>query len=404
MLYDSGFLISSLLVLQLIPNAAALLDFLKFDHGRFSRRADSFKAFDVNPNGSTFLWVPQDEYAGKNFFDGFGFYDGADPTHGMVNSYLKRQSYVNASTAFGEGLAFVRDDGVAVIKGDDTNWLADGEYRKSVRISTYAQYNTGLFILDTNTIPWGCGKIIPWAPLYIHSRLSSYMAGVLDAGLRELAIRVHDNQHNQVAWHTAPGCMLNPNASFTGTVVQDGGTNNTDCNGLINNNAGCGITEWSRASYGPLFDQQGGGVVAMKWDENGIAVWSFFRAAVPQDIVANAPNPSLWGEPSALLMPQECDPIQYFKNHSIIINITFCGDWAGNSYATSGCPGTCAERLKNPANFANASWNINHLRVYRKQLFNGHVSAAVPLTVSPSLVGMATLIMGWIVSLAYLGL
>lgn len=33
------------------------------------------------------------------------------------------------------------------------------------------------------------------------------------------------------------------------------------------------------------------------------------------------------------------------------IDITFCGDWAGNSYATSGCPGTCPDRLKDPANF-----------------------------------------------------
>lgn len=52
----------------------------------------------------------------------------------------------------------------------------------------------------------------------------------------------------------------------------------------------------------------------------------------------------------------------------VIIDITFCGmtlslrillclmiqpvgDWAGSSYATSGCPGTCAERLMDPANF-----------------------------------------------------
>ncbi len=50
------------------------------------------------------------------------------------------------------------------------------------------------------------------------------------------------------------------------------GNSHTDCNSFINSNAGCGITEWSRASYGPYFDSQGGGVFAMKWDENGIAV------------------------------------------------------------------------------------------------------------------------------------
>ena len=25
--------------------------------------------FNVNPNGSTFLWLPQDEYSGKTFFE-----------------------------------------------------------------------------------------------------------------------------------------------------------------------------------------------------------------------------------------------------------------------------------------------------------------------------------------------
>jgi hypothetical protein len=34
--------------------------------------------------------------------------------------------------------------------------------------------------------------------------------------------------------------------------------------------------EWSRASYGATFDAQGGGVFAMKWDENGIAVCEYY--------------------------------------------------------------------------------------------------------------------------------
>lgn len=46
----------------------------------------------------------------------------------------------------------------------------------------------------------------------------------------------------------------------------------TDCDAAKNDNAGCSVTDWSRASYGPYFDDQGGGVFAMKWDENGIAV------------------------------------------------------------------------------------------------------------------------------------
>ena len=50
------------------------------------------------------------------------------------------------------------------------------------------------------------------------------------------------------------------------------GANLTSCNAALNSNSGCDVTEWSRASYGPLFDESGGGVIAMKWDENGISV------------------------------------------------------------------------------------------------------------------------------------
>lgn len=46
----------------------------------------------------------------------------------------------------------------------------------------------------------------------------------------------------------------------------------TNCDASLNSNSGCDVTEWSMASYGPLFEQSGGGVIAMKWDENGISV------------------------------------------------------------------------------------------------------------------------------------
>jgi len=69
---------------------------------------------------------------------------------------------------------------------------------------------------------------------------------------------------------------------------------------------------------------------------------------------------------------------------SIIFDITFCGDWAGNSYATSGCPGTCEERLQNPKNFENATWIINDLKVYRKQPMYGTVGASSARTISPT--------------------
>jgi len=190
--------------------------------------------------------------------------------------------------------------------------------------------------------------------------------------------------------------MLTPpvNGSYTGTIVQQNNQPDLDCEaGGSSNLPGCGVIEWSRASYGPTFDEQGGGVFAMKWDQDGISVWSFYRVAVPQDIVEGIPNPANWPNPTATLEPAGCDPLTYFLNHSIIFDITFCGDWAGNSYATSGCPGTCPDRLMDPTNFVNASWSINSLKVYRRQSLIGVVNAGIPSPVMqlrlPGLLGMA---------------
>ncbi|KAJ3734878.1 glycoside hydrolase family 16 protein [Lentinula guzmanii] len=327
-------------------------------------RSYSPSALDVNPNGTTFLWLPEDEYSGSTFFDNFSFYTGADPTHGTVN-------FLNATTAFSDGLAYVQDNGIVIMKGDNTTTLAEGVNRNSVRISSNKQYNTGLFILDTNQAPWGCGV---WPAFWTVGGGTWPLTGEID-----IIEGVHDNEHNQVTWHTGPNCTLTPEGNFTGTIVQTNGVNNTNCDGNDNDNAGCGITEWSRASYGPFFDQQGGGVFAMKWDENGIAVWSFYRAAIPQDIQAGSPNPSGWGNPVAALEAGGCDPITNFVNHSIIFDITFCGDWAGNSYATSGCPGTCSEQLMEPSNFDNATWSINSIKVYRKQLLSGQITGGASM-------------------------
>jgi hypothetical protein len=124
---------------------------------------------------------------------------------------------------------------------------------------------------------------------------------------------VHNNENNQITWHTGPGCNLTPNDNFTGTVV------GTDCDVTSGSNAGCAITDWSHASYGPYFDAQGGGVYVMKWDDEGIAVWNFYRDAIPQDITdGESPNPSTWSEPAAQLSPAGCNPLTFFANHSII--------------------------------------------------------------------------------------
>ncbi|KAI0084551.1 glycoside hydrolase family 16 protein [Irpex rosettiformis] len=305
---------------------------------------------------STFVWVIEDTYQGKTFFDTFDFFAYLDPTHGKVN-------YTTREDAFSQRLAYVDDNGTVIMKGDDTTQLTQGINRNSVRISSQKIYNTGLFILDLNRVPWGCGVWPAWWTV------TNEPSGWPWLGEVDIIEGVHDNEHNQVAWHTGPNCTLTPPpvANFTGTYIQNQTTGQPNlCDGNIPGNSGCAILEASRASYGPTFDAAGGGVFAMKWDDTGISVWSFYRALVPTDIQSGEPKPENWGTPVAFLDPSGCNPIANFINHTIVFDITFCGDWAGNSYATSGCPGTCEERLMDPANFVNASWSINYMKVYKR--------------------------------------
>lgn len=84
-------------------------------------------------------------------------------------------------------------------------------------------------------------------------------------------------------------------------------------------------------------------------------IGNFPRKAIPADLVANRPIPSQW--PHQYLKTSwaypTCPTDQYFNDMSIILDITLCGDWAGDNgvYPTSGCPGTCLQRVWKGENF-----------------------------------------------------
>jgi len=47
------------------------------------------------------------------------------------------------------------------------------------------------------------------------------------------------------------------------------------------------------------------------------------------------------GTPVADFPNTSCNIPTYFQENNIIINLTFCGDWAGSVYGQSGCPSNC---------------------------------------------------------------
>lgn len=133
-------------------------------------------------------------------------------------------------------------------------------------------------------------------------------------------------------------------------------------------NNGCSIKDPRTNSYGTGLNNNGGGVYAVRWTkEAGIQIWFFTRSAIPSDIKSGNPNPAAWGVPAAdYPFGSNCNASN-FNSLKVVINLTFCGDWAGQAAVYAGCPSTCNAYVQNnPKAFDQAYWDINYLKVYQQ--------------------------------------
>ncbi|KAF2224318.1 concanavalin A-like lectin/glucanase domain-containing protein [Elsinoe ampelina] len=295
-------------------------------------------------------WVLKDDYNPSNFFSKFSFWTGPDPTHGHVN-------YVDQGTATANGLIKQRNGGI-YMGVDYTNKAPNG--RMSVRLTSNAKYNVGsLLILDIKHMPVGCGT---W-PAYWTVGPNWPNGGEID-----IIEGVHNQDHNAMTLHTSEGCTINQNPLMTGSLA----TSNCYIKAPGQwDNQGCSVAAPSTNTYGKGLNQIQGGVYAVAWQKAQIRVWFFPRGAIPADISAANPKPANWGKPLSIFSGG-CNIPQFFKDHQIVFDTTFCGDWAGNVWGQSGCQTsqypTCQSFVSNnPGAFKNAYWQINSLKVYTQQ-------------------------------------
>lgn len=83
--------------------------------------------------------------------------------------------------------------------------------------------------------------------------------------------------------------------------------------------------------------------------------------------MAGIPEPAHWGVPVSSFGGGGCDIKRFFAPQQIVLNLNFCGDWAGYFWK-----GACAEKAmtckdhvaNNPEAFREAYWSILSLRVY----------------------------------------
>jgi len=307
-----------------------------------------------NNGGKSFVLT--DKFKGQTFFDNFDFFNQADPTHGMVN-------YLSQSDAQAAGLAYVQDDGTVIMKVDNTTQLNVGESRNSVRIQSKKTYSSGLFIADIYSMPHGCSV---WPAFW------AVGGNWPEGGEIDIIENVHDATFNQMTLHTSEGCSLDasPNASsnykrteaFTSTILS------TVCQSSPTYNDGCAFQSTDPSSYGHAFNMVAGGVYATLLSSEGVSIWNFPRTDIPADIEALNPNPTSWGVPAAFWSATSCDISSHFPSSpglQLVFDITLCGDWAGATYTSAGCPGTCAQAVADPSKFDFARWAVNYVAVYQ---------------------------------------
>ncbi|KAK7047373.1 hypothetical protein VNI00_006604 [Paramarasmius palmivorus] len=269
-----------------------------------------------------------DNFVGPSFLTEFAVLNIADPTHGRVN-------YVDAATARSQNLTYASGD-TFILRSDSSTVLSpSGPGRNSVRLQSNKQFGTSVMI-----------QYPPHA---------TRLRGVNDQG------------PNHATLHTSSGCVMPAQREQTGTSLQ------LDCDVAVNGNAGCGVQLPQANSYGPPFNANGGGWYAVERTDSFIKVWFWARndAAVPADVrnSATSVNTDSWGTPVAFFpTTASCSIAEKFGPHNIIINLTFCGDWAGQDaiFSNAGCPGTCVDYVNNnPAAFAEAYFDFASAKVYQ---------------------------------------
>ncbi|KDQ60269.1 glycoside hydrolase family 16 protein [Jaapia argillacea MUCL 33604] len=312
------------------------------------------------------------EYSGQTFFNGWDFYGNEDNlTWGNV-------SYLDASDAASQKLAYINDAGRAIIKVDNTTNVVSGNLRNSVRITTQQSYGFGsMWILDVTHLPYGCSV---WPAYWTKGPLWP------DDGEIDIMEAINLMTANEGALHTLEGCTISPAVNST---LELGNIGSTDCS----TGSGCVIGESKANSYGTTFNTAGGGVWATSFDLTGIYMWFWSRADIPASITSltsTSPLGSIadWGTPSMVWPSSSCNMPTFFGEQQIILDITLCGVWAGvpgiyqSTCAGVGTTGICYnDSVIGPGSprFDEAYFEINYLRTY-----TNNVTTQASISASPT--------------------
>lgn len=246
---------------------------------------------------------------------------------------------------------------------------AKESYRGSQRLVSKKTYNGGLFIFDVAHIPTGCGT---WPAIWLTG--NNWPAD----GEIDIIEGISHITQNSMSTHTNAGCTQTP-SGFSGEFMMSGSLRN-QCNVYTTNSQGCGVRSINKASYGPPFNSQKGGVYALLWDGTGLHTYYWPRSKIPSDIKNRKPKPSSkWGTPENSVAASGCHPTNHFKDLMIVINTNLCGVWPagvwGQDLSYAGGIGSCSAKTgysqcstfvdNEGSQMTDAFWTINSIAIYK---------------------------------------
>lgn len=237
--------------------------------------------------------------------------------------------------------------------------------------------------MELDHMPTGCGT---WPAWWLFKEPWP-LRGEID-----IIENVNDMTVNQVSAHVSYNCdqthlaaddmVARRTLKYPWTHWKDlFGTPTANCN-HHEHRSGCAAL-LPAGTAGPRFNSDGGGAYAIVWDEQGIRFyfWSKSCGGIPKDLECGSPSPKSWGKPMYRIdFGNYCRPSLFGPLH-MVINLSFCGTWAGTSEGFASCSAksqgkTCDDFVRgHPEAFTEAYWKIRSVKVY--QLPN-HVMADVP--------------------------
>lgn len=343
-------------------------------------------SFGINTPAGKIEYTRDAYWHGESLFDNFDFMTSKqyvatsglnrpDPTNGFVD-YIDKDTGVNSSL-----ITFTNEG--------NPRWGVDASHkytpgkdwgRPSIRIEGKKSWTHGLFVFDIAHMPGGsCGI---WPALWSLGSGEWPYNGEID-----ILEGVHRNKNNQMVIHTGDNCtMSTPDDSALSPIFDSSGDTlvNGDPAGncaLSFSSGGCRVQGSTENNYGDGFNSNGGGVYVMQWTSNTIKIWFFPRDKVDQEMQAllsvnsDSVDISKFGLPEATFAGgRNCNMADHFKEHRIIFDTTFCGDWAGSAWP-SRCPSVNGKTRKesceiyvgnNPDSYKDAYWEINSISIFKE--------------------------------------